>query len=102
MRHTQSTNPFAQFRVGYLLRHALWLVLILLFAAGLSLSGEGRTRAAKNQSKPVAQNPSACTGQFFTDVCPGDWFYGHVMQMSDLNAISGYADGTFRPNNSIT
>ena len=43
-----------------------------------------------------------CEGERFTDVCPGDWFYPYVMDLTDRGAISGYADGTFRPNNDIT
>ncbi len=47
--------------------------------------------------------PSAnCVGERFTDVCPGDWFYPFVTGLSDLGVVSGYEDGTFRPNNDIT
>ncbi len=43
-----------------------------------------------------------CSGTTFSDVCPSDWFYSYVTNLTSLNAISGYPDGTFRPNNQIT
>lgn len=49
-----------------------------------------------------ARNPDSCAGQRFSDVCPGDWHYPYIMDLSNLGVISGYADGTFRPNNDIT
>ena len=38
----------------------------------------------------------------FTDVQAGDWYAGAVEALAGLGAISGYEDGTFRPNNEIT
>lgn len=38
----------------------------------------------------------------FSDVKPGDWFYNDVMYLAEKGAISGYLDGTFRPNNTIS
>jgi hypothetical protein len=38
----------------------------------------------------------------FSDVSPADWYYGDVMSLAASGAISGYTDGTFRPNNTIT
>lgn len=45
---------------------------------------------------------SYCPDQRYYDVCPGDWFYPHIMSLTGAGAISGYSDGTFRPNNDIT
>jgi hypothetical protein len=38
----------------------------------------------------------------FTDVAPGDWFYPYVRYMYCEGIVSGYPDGTFRPNASTT
>jgi hypothetical protein len=46
--------------------------------------------------------PDSCTGERFSDVCPSDWFYSYVTNLANLGAINGYADGTFRPGNTIT
>jgi hypothetical protein len=41
-------------------------------------------------------------GPHFTDVLPGSAFYEYVETAYNHGVISGYADATFRPNNSIT
>jgi hypothetical protein len=38
----------------------------------------------------------------FSDVLPGDTFYGYIETAVQHETISGYADGTFRPFNSVT
>ena len=38
----------------------------------------------------------------FTDVKSADWYNGAVTKLVNLGSISGYPDGSFRPNNSIT
>ncbi|MDQ3931156.1 MAG: S-layer homology domain-containing protein, partial [Chloroflexota bacterium] len=38
----------------------------------------------------------------FTDVLPGDWSYSYVETAVLHRVISGYADGTFRPNDNVT
>jgi hypothetical protein len=43
-----------------------------------------------------------CPNERFHDVCPGDTFYAPIMSLVNLDVISGYADGTFRPNNDLT
>lgn len=37
----------------------------------------------------------------YTDVVENDWYYNQIMQLSDLNIITGYKNGEFRPNNNI-
>jgi S-layer family protein len=70
---------------------------ILLVAAALILAaGFGLKQAAADEAGPT------CAGTTFSDVCPGDWFFPYVSNLTTLNAISGYPDGTFRPNNQIT
>jgi hypothetical protein len=41
-------------------------------------------------------------GPHFSDVLPGSTFYNYVETLYNLGAISGYGDGTFRPNNPVT
>jgi hypothetical protein len=38
----------------------------------------------------------------FSDVQPSDWFYDYVRCLYCRGAVSGYADGTFRPSNNTT
>src|SRR5262249_23471746 len=71
-----------------------WILPVLLVALGL-----GVQLVAARSSAP--DSPVACSGQQFSDVCPGDWFYDQVTGLAALGAISGYGDGTFRPNNPI-
>ena len=44
----------------------------------------------------------ASAGNIFSDVKPSDWFYAQVIGSAKYGWISGYTDGTFRPNNTIT
>lgn len=41
-------------------------------------------------------------GKEFTDVAQGEWYCNAVQTASALGIVSGYEDGSFRPNNSIT
>lgn len=38
----------------------------------------------------------------FNDVKKSDWYYNHVTKLIKLQITSGYTDGTFRPNSSVT
>jgi hypothetical protein len=38
----------------------------------------------------------------FSDVHEGDWFYSHINDISGKRIMTGYSDGTFRPNQPIT
>lgn len=38
----------------------------------------------------------------FSDVTPGDWFAPSVERLADAGIISGYPDGTFRPQATVT
>ena len=47
--------------------------------------------------------PGACaSGTSFTDVKPGDWYYDMVTEMVGQDMISGFPDGSFQPNRSIS
>ncbi|HET6262004.1 MAG TPA: S-layer homology domain-containing protein [Chloroflexia bacterium] len=38
----------------------------------------------------------------YSDICPDFWAYSYIECLSDRQVISGYGDGTFKPNNNIT
>jgi hypothetical protein len=66
------------------------------------------TQAAAICTTPIATGTpvstvtaTACTVTF-TDVQPTDTFYPFIRCLACRGIISGYADGTFRPNNNIT
>ncbi|MEO6458588.1 MAG: S-layer homology domain-containing protein [Chloroflexia bacterium] len=46
--------------------------------------------------------PESAGGQRFSDVPPGSTFYTYVETLAGRGIISGYQDGTFRPNTSVT
>ena len=46
--------------------------------------------------------PESNASHNFSDVKPSDWFYDDVMSGQAAGYISGYTDGTFKPNNPIT
>ena len=39
---------------------------------------------------PTAAPPPRCPDERFTDVCPTDYFYDHVLDLNDLEIVSGY------------
>jgi hypothetical protein len=75
----------------------IWLVTLLALAGTPLLHAE----ASSNY-----RGTSAATYQTddppFTDVHTDDWFYPPVLDLYTLGVISGYQDGTFRPNATIT
>ena len=44
----------------------------------------------------------ATIAEQFSDIDEGDWYYNNVLRAVDLSILSGYSDGTFKPNNNIT
>ncbi|MEZ4087295.1 MAG: S-layer homology domain-containing protein [Candidatus Gracilibacteria bacterium] len=40
--------------------------------------------------------------RLFCDVHADDWFYTYVTNLSDMDIVSGYSDGCFRPNDPVT
>ncbi|HET7079097.1 MAG TPA: S-layer homology domain-containing protein, partial [Chloroflexia bacterium] len=71
-------------------------LLAVLLLAGLGLKGS--TAQAAGTTAPLAN----CSGTQYSDVCPDDWFYPYVTSLNEIGALSGYADGTFRPYNAMT
>lgn len=47
-------------------------------------------------------NLTAVRYNTFSDVAPGAWYYGAVMEMSARGAVNGYADFTFEPDSAVT
>lgn len=56
----------------------------------------------KPEPKPDPVPPVMEQGQVFTDVPKSHWAYKEVNDMQSTGLISGYGDGTFKPNNSIS
>ncbi len=50
----------------------------------------------------VTNTPAPCSPNVYTDVPESNPFYRYIHDLSVRNAISGYADCTFRPYNNIT
>jgi len=48
----------------------------------------------------VLSMPALAAG--FSDVSEDSWYYNNVIRMTDMKGITGYPDGTFRPEGSIT
>ena len=48
------------------------------------------------------EQPSAPAAVTFSDVTKSNWHYEFVMKMAEEGVVNGYADGTFKPNNSLT
>ena len=46
--------------------------------------------------------PALAAGTGFSDVPAGHWAYDAIHYVAGKGIASGYADGTFRPNNPIT
>ena len=58
------------------------------------------TRAGLNDATVYQGDPQAAPT--FSDVSPSDWFYPYVTELAELGGVSGYADGTFGPMNTIS
>jgi hypothetical protein len=52
--------------------------------------------------RPTGQPTAPSCNMSFSDVQPSDWFYLPVDWMYCNGIVSGYSDGTFRPNNPTT
>ena len=49
-----------------------------------------------------AEQPAAPAAVTFSDVSESNWHYEFVMKMAEEGVVNGYADGTFKPSNSLT
>ncbi len=48
------------------------------------------------------ENAGDTASRSFTDVAEGSWYYTYVMWAAENGLVSGYSDGTFKPNKEIT
>lgn len=80
---------------------------------GLNVNSSGNTAPKPEQptttapvtpvTPPVTTTPTAPVKvDSFSDVKPGDWYYDAVMALANSGIVVGFADGTFRPNQTIT
>jgi hypothetical protein len=86
--------------VEYLAAHGI----VSGYADGTFRPGATATRAQLAKMIVVARGWAVVTPPTpsFSDVPPSNPFYGYVETAKAHNVISGYADGTFRPNNTVT
>lgn len=65
------------------------------------MTPSGGTIPITISARPQYIVTSACTARF-SDVCPDFWAYTYIECLASRQIISGYSDGTFKPNNPIT
>lgn len=65
----------------------------------VSVAGES---AAPDTDGDAADAPDPDTAQRFSDVPASFWSYEQIQRAAELGLISGYANGSFRPNASVT
>lgn len=61
-----------------------------------------RAEAAALIARLMADKRPAQGNAMFSDVKEADWYYDAVVSLAEKGILSGYADGTFRPNAQIT
>ncbi len=57
--------------------------------------------ATSGQAPPVTPSSTPC-GIVFSDVPPDMWAYNYISRLACIGIVSGYADGTFRPQRGTT
>jgi hypothetical protein len=68
---------------------------------GLPTATMPAATATSTATPTVVASPTPCAIRF-SDVLPSDYFYTPVQYLACHGAVSGYADGTFRPYNNST
>lgn len=66
------------------------------FTKTVNLTVKSEDGKASKKYKVIVEAPMQ-----FSDVKPGAWYYDAVMEAASLGFITGYDDGTFKPNNNI-
>ena len=67
---------------------------------GLAISPKGGYASA--QAQPAQPAQPAQTAQTFTDVPADYWAHDYIEGLAKFNVISGFGDGTFKPNDPVT
>lgn len=77
---------------------------MLAIAVHYGLPGPGGTSgtATPVQSPSPSATPVAQCGTAFSDVQEGFWAESYIMELACRGIVSGYSDGTFRPQNPTT
>ncbi|MEW6624765.1 MAG: S-layer homology domain-containing protein [Bacillota bacterium] len=71
--------------------------------AAWSTASFTRVAAQFQFSETVTPSPTTpATGRSFSDLATNHWAYENIMEMVEIGILSGYPDGTFKPNNTIT
>lgn len=69
---------------------------------GGSSKNKGQHFAGVTQSDPATTGPSKPETPAFNDIADADWAKQAITSLADKNIISGYGDGSFRPNSFVT
>ena len=80
--------------------HKTRFSVVSIILLGLTLA-VGTCFATDTKVAPSAPQ-GYCPDQTYSDVCPEDWFYIYVMDLTDAGAVSGRPDGTFGPDAQIS
>ncbi len=78
------------------------LTLAIQYGLPSPPSGNEPTPTVLLTRTPAATRSPASCGISFSDVSTGHWAYNFIMELGCSGIVSGYADGTFRPQNSTT
>ncbi|MDR0818937.1 MAG: S-layer homology domain-containing protein, partial [Oscillospiraceae bacterium] len=93
--------PWARDAIEFLATHRG----ILGLGDGLFGPNEPLTRAQFARFTAAAleiTRSATATESTFSDVKPGDWFFEDVTALAELNILTGYPDGTFKPDETVT
>lgn len=103
---TGSTRANTTTRYGYSSGSQRISQLRFVPASGFTGSVELPYVAYNSSNKAIASG-KFCLGVVnriasYSDMNASTWCYKYVVELSDANVISGYKNGTFRPNNTVT
>ncbi|HEX8599846.1 MAG TPA: S-layer homology domain-containing protein [Chloroflexia bacterium] len=76
-------------------------LLVLAAHNGLPVPPGVLDSATPSPQPQDARTPEGCSVRF-VDVPEGMWAYGYITELACTGAVSGYRDGTFRPQNPTT
>lgn len=68
---------------------------------GLPVPPGASDMPAPTPQNPAADTPQGCSARF-SDVPEGMWAYNYITELACMGVVSGYSDGTFRPQSATT